>query len=232
MQIKNTEIAKLIDLSAVKAEDDDEYIKMLVESAKKYRCIAVYPLASRVPLVKELLNGEEDILIGGTVGFPSGGETTQSKVFAAKELISIGCKEVDMVINISKLRSKRYKEVQQDISAVVEACEKIPVKVILECHYLTEEEILQGCDQVLSAKAKWVKTGTGWAPTGATLKNIALLKSHVGDEIGVKAAGGIRDLKVLLQMYKLGARRFGLGLKSSTSILEEAFAAKDGVLNF
>ena len=232
MQIKTTELAKLIDLSAVKAEDDDEYIKTCVEAAKKYRCIAVYPLASRVPLVKELMAGDEDIIIGGTVGFPSGGETTQSKAFAAKELISMGCKEVDMVINISKLRSKRYKEVQQDIAAVVDVCENIPVKVILECYYLTEAEILQGCDQILSAKAKWVKTGTGWAPTGATLENVALLKSHVGNELGVKAAGGIRNLKILLEMYKLGARRFGLGLKSSTSILEEAFAETDGVLNF
>lgn len=232
MQITTAELAKLIDLSAVKAEDDDAYLKSLVKSAIKYQCFAVYPLAARVPMVRELLKGNDDILVGGAVGFPSGGETTKSKVFEAKELVSMGCEEIDMVINVSLLRSKRLNEVQQDISAVVEACGIIPVKVILECHYLTEEEIMHGCDQIIAAKAKWVKTGTGWAPTGATLKNIALLKKHVGDELGVKAAGGIRDLNSLLQMYKLGARRFGLGLKSSTSILEEAWAVKDGVLNF
>lgn len=140
----------------------------------------------------------------------------------------MGCQEIDMVINISKLRSGRSIEVLDDIRSVVEACEGRPVKVILECHYLSDKQILVGCDQLISAGAQWAKTGTGWAPTGATLKNIALIKAHVGTQVGVKAAGGIRDLKTLLDMYKLGARRFGLGLKSSTKILEEAFAIPDG----
>ena len=80
----------------------------------------------------------------------------------------------------------------------------------------------------MRAKVDWVKTGTGWAPSGATLQNIALIKGHVGDAVGVKAAGGIRDLNTLLEMYKLAPRRFGLGLNSSTKILEEAFALSPG----
>ena len=223
MKLLIADLARMIDLSAVRAEDNDDYINSLVACARKYHCIAVYPLPSRVPLVRDLLAGENDILIGGAVGFPSGGQTAAVKAFETKELIAMGCQEIDMVINIGKLRSERYSEVFDDIRAVVEACEGKPLKVILECHYLSEKQILIGCDQVISAKADWVKTSTGWAITGATLKNIALIKAHVGDALGVKAAGGIRDLKTVLEMYKLGARRFGLGLRSSTKILEERF---------
>ncbi len=228
MKLLMADLARMIDLSAVKAEDNDDYIISLVTCAKKYHCIAVYPLPSRVPLVRELLAGQHDILIGGAVGFPSGGQTTAAKVFETKELIAMGCQEIDMVINISKLRSGQFDEVRDDICSVVEACEGKPLKVILECHYLSEKQILCGCDQVVEAGADWVKTGTGWAPSGATLRNISLIKAHVGDAVGVKAAGGIRDLKTLLDMYRLGARRFGLGLKSSTKILEEAFAFPGG----
>lgn len=228
MILTNADIAQMIDLSAVKAEDNDEYIESLVACAKKYHCVAVYPLPSRVPLVKDLLGNQRDIIIGGAVGFPSGGQTTAAKVFETKELVALGCSEIDMVINISKLRSGRDAEVCDDISAVVEAAGALPVKVILECHYLTDAQILTVCDIAIDAKAAWVKTGTGWAPTGATLKNIELIKNHVQTAIGVKAAGGIRDLKTVLDMYKLGARRFGLGLKSSTKILEEAFDIPGG----
>jgi deoxyribose-phosphate aldolase len=228
MKLTTADIARMIDLSAVRAEDNDEYIESLVACANKYRCIAVYPLPSRVPLVRELLGPNTELIIGGAVGFPSGGQTTAAKIFETKELISMGCMEIDMVINISKLRSDRYDEVRADIRAVVEAAAGMPVKVILECHYLTDAQILRACDEAMAAKVDWVKTGTGWAPSGATLKNIALIKGHVGDAVGVKAAGGIRDLNTLLEMYKLGARRFGLGLKSSTKILEEAFALSVG----
>jgi deoxyribose-phosphate aldolase len=228
MKLTTADIARMIDLSAVRAEDNDEYIESLVACANKYRCIAVYPLPSRVPLVRELLGPNTELIIGGAVGFPSGGQTTAAKIFETKELISMGCMEIDMVINISKLRSDRYDEVRADIRAVVEAAAGMPVKVILECHYLTDAQILRACDEAMAAKVDWVKTGTGWAPSGATLRNIALIKGHVGDAVGVKAAGGIRDLNTLLEMYKLGARRFGLGLKSSTKILEEAFALSVG----
>lgn len=231
MIITIADIAHMIDLSAVRAEDNDEYIGSLVACAKKYHCLAVYPLPSRVPLVRDLLGNQLDIIVGGAVGFPSGGQTTAAKVFETKELIAMGCREIDMVINISKLRSGRVEEVYADIREVVDTADGLPVKVILECHYLTDAQIFYGCDAVMMAKAAWVKTGTGWAPTGATLKNVALIKNHVQDAIEVKAAGGIRDLKTLLQMYKLGARRFGLGLKTSTKILEAAFALPDGCVD-
>jgi deoxyribose-phosphate aldolase len=96
------------------------------------------------------------------------------------------------------------------------------VKVILECYYLDDDQIRRGCDLAIAAGARYVKTGTGWAPGGATLENIALIKAHVGDAIGIKAAGGIRSLATLLEMYRLGARRFGIGLSAIGKVLEGA----------
>lgn len=221
----------MIDLSAVQAQDDDDYIRSLVACARQYRCIAVIPLPSRISLVRDLLGEEKDILIGGAVGFPSGGQTTATKVFETREQIQMGCREMDMVINISKLISGRYDEVLHDIGLVVDACKGVPLKVILECHYLTESQILKGCDLCIEAGASWVKTGTGWAKTGATFENVSLIKAHVGDAIGVKAAGGVRDLHTLLGMYLRGVRRFGVGLKSGVKILEEAYAIPEGCID-
>ena len=114
---------------------------------------------------------------------------------------------------------------------MVETCNGVPLKVILECHYLSESQILKGCDLCIEAGASWVKTGTGWAKTGATFDNVSLIKAHVGDAIGVKAAGGVRDLETVLGMYQRGVRRFGVGLKSGIKILEQAYAIPDGVLD-
>ena len=97
-----------------------------------------------------------------------------------------------------------------------------PVKVILECHWLTDAEIVRACEWCVEAGATWVKTGTGWAPTGATLENVALMKRAVGDCCQVKAAGGVRDLETLLAMYERGVRRFGIGVKTAQAILEAA----------
>ena len=106
--------------------------------------------------------------------------------------------------------------------AVVEAAEGRPVKVILECHWLTNDEIVRACEWCVAAGAAWVKTGTGWAPTGATLDNVVLMKQSVGDRCQVKAAGGVRDLDTLLEMYERGVRRFGIGVRTAQAILEAA----------
>jgi deoxyribose-phosphate aldolase len=105
-----------------------------------------------------------------------------------------------------------------------------PVKVILECHYLSDDQIRAGCELCIQAGASFVKTSTGWAPTGATLENLALIKSCVGDAIAIKAAGGIRSLDMVMEMYRLGARRFGIGLSSAIRIFEEGAASPGGAL--
>jgi len=216
------ELARMTDLTAVRAKDDESVVRALADAARKYRPICVCVLPGHTPLLCDLLAGEPDIHIVGAVGFPSGGHTTATKVAEVRELLAMGCSELDMVINIGWLRSGAYQRVLDDIRAVVEAAGGAPVKVILECHYLSEDHIRAGCELCIQAGAAFVKTSTGWAPTGATLENVALIKSCVGDAIAIKAAGGIRDLETVAAMYRLGAHRFGIGLSSAIKIFEDA----------
>ena len=227
MTLSDVEIAQMIDLSAVRADDDEQTIRALVAAACKYHCHLVTVLPSQTLLVKALLrdagqNGSS-ILVGGNVGFPSGGQSTRIKAAEARELVHMGCGEIDMVINIAWLLSGRDDYVLQDILGVADIAKEIVpgtlVKVILECHHLTGDQIRRGCDLCIEAGADFVKTGTGWAPTGATLENIALIKAHVGNTIAIKASGGIRDKRTLLEMHHLGAVRFGIGLKWINGIL-------------
>ena len=229
VRLSSADIARMIDVSAVKAEDSEDDVRRMVETARAFGCVAVIALPAMTALAVRLLEGDPRVAAGGVAGFPSGGETTSTKVFQAREMIEAGCTEIDMVLNVGLLRSGRNAAVTDDIRAVVRACGRVPVKVILECHHLTEQEILAGCDCVVQAGAAWVKTSTGWPPTGATPQNISLIKARVGDAVGVKAAGGIRDLATLLDLYSRGARRFGLGWRTATGILEEARAHPGGV---
>jgi len=221
------ELARMTDLTAVRAEDDESVVRALADAARAYRPICVCVLPGHTPLLRDLLAGEPDIHIVGAVGFPSGGHTTAVKVAEVRELLAMGCSELDMVINIGWLRSGVYQRVLGDIRAVVEAAGGAPVKVILECHYLSEDNIRAGCELCIQAGAAFVKTSTGWAPTGATLENVGLIKSCVGDAIAIKAAGGIRDLETVAAMYRLGVRRFGIGLSSAIKIFEEVAPFQD-----
>jgi deoxyribose-phosphate aldolase len=227
--LSTAEIARMIDVSAVKAEDSEDDVRRMVETARGFGCVAVIPLPAMTALAVRLLEGDPRIAVGGVAGFPSGGETTATKVFQAREMIEAGCTEIDMVLNVGLLRSGRHAAVTEDIRAVVQACGPVPVKVILECHHLDEGQLLAGCDCAVEAGAAWVKTSTGWPPTGATPQNISLMKARVGERIGVKAAGGIRDLATLVELYRRGARRFGLGWRTATGILKEAQAYPQGV---
>ncbi len=224
MQLTIQNLARMIDLTAVRADSDETEVRALAEAARKYRPICVCTLPGHTPLLRDLLADEPDIHVVGAVGFPSGGNTTATKVAEAQELLGMGCGELDMVINIGLLRSESYQRVLDDIRGVVEVAGDAPVKVILECHYLSHDQIRVGCELCIQAGATFVKTSTGWAPTGATLENVALIKSCVGDAIAIKAAGGIRGLDTVMEMYRLGARRFGIGLNSAIQIYEEATA--------
>jgi deoxyribose-phosphate aldolase len=212
------EVARMTDLSAVRPDTDEAEVRALAEAAKQYRCICVTTLPTYTPLIRELLADAPDIHVSGNVSFPSGSATPTMKVAEAKELLQMGCHELDMVINLGLLRSGQYQRVLDDIRGVVEVANGIPVKVILECHYLTDDEIRRACQLCVEAGAAFVKTSTGWAPTGATLENISLIKACVGDAIGIKASGGIRGLETLTEMYRRGARRFGIGLRAAAHI--------------
>jgi deoxyribose-phosphate aldolase len=214
------EILRQIDLSAVRANSDDRAVRALVAAAQRFQVYLVTVLPAQTRLARCLLAEGNAIRLGGNVGFPSGSQTTRIKAAEARELVDLGCDELDMVIDLAGLLSGRLQDVQADIAAVVENAQGRPVKAILECHYLDDRRVRQACDLAITAGAAFVKTGTGWAPTGATLANVALIKAHVSDRIGIKAAGGIRDLETLLQMRRLGATRFGLSLRSGMPILE------------
>jgi deoxyribose-phosphate aldolase len=216
------DIAQMIDISAVRINSTDDAIVKMVDAAHKYHCYLVTVLPAQTMFTKQILSEfTNPPKLGGNVGFPSGSDTTTTKILAAKELLSMGVDEIDMVINVAGLLSGRVDDVYNDIYHVVETAANIPVKVILECYYLTNDQIRTGCDLAIKAGADFVKTGTGWAPTGATLENLSLIKAHVGQAIKIKASGGIRDVNTLLQMYKMGVNRFGISTPSAVKIIQE-----------
>jgi deoxyribose-phosphate aldolase len=218
----------LIDVSAVRAQHGEAEIRELVARAREHRFGAVHVLPCWVPFLKGLLAGEQDIRLGAPVGFPSGAHTTATKIAEARQLVADGVQEMDMVLNVGKLRSGSYAYVEQDIRAVIEAAGGVPVKVILEVHYLTAEEIKRACQCAIQAKASFVKTATGWTPTGASLETVRLITSFVGDAIKVKAAGGIRDLDTVVTMLGMGVSRFGINLDASVEILRQC-AVRPGI---
>jgi deoxyribose-phosphate aldolase len=212
------EIAKMIDISAVRADSTLDEVQQAAELAIAFGCAAVFALPAHTSRVVDLLVGQP-VLTGGVVGFPGGAETSRIKAMTAAELVRMGCGEIDMVNNIAWLKAGEREPYVADVRGVVEAAEGRPVKVILECHWLSTEEIVRACQWCVEAGAAWVKTGTGWAPTGATLENVSLMKQTVGDRCGVKAAGGVRDLDTLKALYDRGARRFGISCRAVQDIL-------------
>ena len=224
MNFTAREVAQMIDLSAVRMDMSEAEVRATVAMAKKYQCICVTTLPVYTPLVKDLLADEPEIRVSGNVSFPSGGATSVMKSAEARELLQLGCQELDMVVNVGWLRSGRYQAVLEDIRGVVEVAGDVPVKVILECHYLSDDEICKGCELCIQAGVAFVKTSTGWAPSGATLENVALIKACVGEAIAIKASGGIRGLETLKAMYRRGARRFGIGLRTAPPLFAQCMA--------
>ena len=221
MLLTANEVAKMIDLSCVRTTSSQMDIEEMVETARKYQFGQVSVNQCFIPYTKQLLKNAPHIHVIGNVSFPSGSDTTSIKVLQAKEMIAAGCDEIDMVMNIGKLRSGALAEVEADVRAVIETIHPLPVKVIIEIMCLTTEETRQACDICVRSGATFVKTGTGWADRGTTLEDVRLVKSFVGDQIKIKASGGIRNLETLLEMYQAGARRFGVNLKSGVKIVEE-----------
>ena len=229
MLLTAKEIAKMIDISCVRTTSNKADIEEMVAAALRYGFGQVSVNQCFIPYTRQLLKDTLNVRIVGNVSFPSGSDSTSLKVAQAKEMLAAGCDEIDMVMNIGKLRSKELDEVEADVRAVIETVHPVPVKVIIEVMYLTREETEQACGICVRSGAAFVKTGTGWADRATTLEDVRLVKSFVGDRIKIKASGGIRDLDMLVQMYKAGARRFGVNLKSGIKILEECLSLEQGV---
>jgi deoxyribose-phosphate aldolase len=230
MKLTVHDLARLIDLSSVRANVDLAEVHELAVQARRFDCIIAYILPCYLATLKALLADAPTVGPAAAVGFPSGGHTTEIKVAEARDLVAIGSAELDMVANIGMILSGRYDYVEDEIRRVREAAGGVALKVILECHYLTDEQIRRASEACVRAGADWVKTGTGWTETGATPENVALIKSVVGDDAGVKASGGVRNLDTLVEMYRCGARRFGVGLRAGVKMLEQCSAMPGGII--
>jgi deoxyribose-phosphate aldolase len=230
MELTVHDLARMMDLSAVRTDVDYAEIEQLAAQAKRFQAICAFVMPCYASDMKRLLEDAPEVGVGSVAGFPSGATGTALKAAEAQDLVKRGVDEVDMVINVGWLKSGRDDGVLDDIRAVVEAAQGTPVKAILECHYLTEGEMRRGAELAVEAGVSFVKTGTGWAPTGATLENVQLLKSVVGDRAGVKAAGGVRGLDTVVEMIRRGVTRFGASAESGAKILEECAARPGGVV--
>jgi len=215
-------LCKVIDISCVKPNHTLKDIDKMIAAANKYEFICAFALPSMTPYLIEHLKGKTVTMVGGTVGFPSGCDTTESKVFQAKQLLKMGCEELDMVLNIAALKSKNYESVFKDIQAVVKTAEKTPVKTILEVTLLTDEEIIKASQISEKAGASYIKTGTGWCAEPTTVHHIKLIKSVIKPQTKIKAAGGIRNLDTLIEMKKAGCDRFGIGVDAAIHMIEQS----------
>ena len=218
------QVAKTIDHSLLKPEMTRAEVQAGCEIAKKYDVASVCCKPADVQFCAELLKGT-NVEVGTVVGFPHCSSATETKVFETKLAISHGATEIDMVINIGWMKSGMYDEVQADIAAVVAAANGKCVKVILENAYLTKEEIAKGSQLVEAAGADYVKTSTGYAPTGATLEDIKIMKDNVSPKVKVKSAGGVRTLDVLLEYLDAGISRTGA---TTTATMLDEFAERFG----
>lgn len=199
---------KYIDHTILKATASSTDIQKLCEEAIEHEFYSVCVNGCYVADAKHLLQGT-DVKVAAVVGFPLGAMTTASKVFEAKEAIENGASEIDMVINVAKLKDGEFDYVENEIRLIKEAIGDNVLKVIIETCYLTNEEKVKACELSLVAKADFVKTSTGFGTGGATYEDVKLMKSVVGDNAKVKASGGVRDKKTAQKYVDLGAERLG-----------------------
>ena len=199
---------KYIDHTILKATASSADVQKLCEEAIEHEFYSVCVNGCYVADAKHLLQGT-DVKVAAVVGFPLGAMTTASKVFEAKEAIENGASEIDMVINVAKLKDGEYDYVENEIRLIKEAIGDNVLKVIIETCYLTDEEKVKACELSLVAKADFVKTSTGFGTGGATYEDVKLMKSVVGDNAKVKASGGVRDKETAQKYVDLGAERLG-----------------------
>jgi deoxyribose-phosphate aldolase len=214
------QLAKTIDHSLLRPELTETEVIAGCELAKKYDVASVCVKPCHVRLAAKVLKGS-GVRVSTVIGFPHGSNCTAIKVAEARQAISDGAVELDMVLNIGELRSGNYDYVRDDIKAVVDIAHPVNalVKVILENAYLTNDQKVTACHLVEESGGDFVKTSTGFAPSGATLDDVRLMRQNVSSHIQVKAAGGVRTLEAALQMIDAGVTR--MGATATATILDE-----------
>ena len=221
------EIARYIDHTLLKPEASAKDIKKLCAEAREHNFYSVCVNSSRVELARHLLE-DSAVQVACTVGFPLGAMSADAKRYETEAAIDDGAQEIDMVLNIGRLKEGDDRYVLRELSDLVEAADERPVKVILETCLLTREEKVRACQLVVESGAKFVKTSTGFNSRGATIEDVKLMRETVGPKFGVKAAGGIRDTPTALAMIEAGATR--LGTSSGVAIVKGL--AADGSGNY
>ncbi|PEJ58529.1 deoxyribose-phosphate aldolase [Bacillus sp. AFS002410] len=201
--------ASLVDHTLLRADAKREEIATLAKEAKEFSFASICINPTWVSYASELLK-DSSVKVCTVIGFPLGANTPEVKAFETKNAIENGAGEVDMVINISALKEKNDELVERDVRAVVEAANgKALVKVIIETCLLTDEEKVRACELSVKAGADFVKTSTGFSTGGATVEDVALMRKTVGANVGVKASGGVRNLKDVENVVAAGANRIG-----------------------
>ena len=218
------QIAKTIDHSLLRPELDDVFVEAGCRLAAEYDVASVCVRPVDVRRAKAILDGT-DVMVGTVIGFPHGSSTTATKVYEAQRALDDGATELDMVIDIGALKSGRDEDVRRDIAAVVAVGHAggAIVKVILENAYLTDDEKVRGSRLTEAAGADFVKTSTGFAPSGATHEDLALMRRTVSPHVQVKAAGGVRTLDALIDVMNLGVTRVGA---TATKVIIDDFRAR------
>ena len=212
------DLAKYIDHTILKPDATTAQVRKLCDEAKAYHFASVCVNPARIALVAEELKGS-DVIACCVVGFPLGAIPTESKAAETAVAVKNGAGEIDMVINVGAAKDGDWDLVQSDITAVKKACGNAKLKVIIETCLLTDEEKVKACEASKAANADFVKTSTGFSTGGATAADIALMRKTVGNEMGVKASGGIRTHADAQTMIDAGASR--IGASSGIAIVSE-----------
>lgn len=220
MTYTSAQMAKLIDQTLLRPEASYAAIEEHCRTALRYGFKTVAINNAPIPLAKKILEGSS-VLVDAAISFPLGQCTTEVKVFEAIDAIEKGAGEVDYVTNVSAVKSGDWDLVLDEMRRIADACHErgIPVKVIFENCYLNDDEKKRLCDTALIARPDFIKTSTGFGTGGATVADVRLMKAQVGQEIAIKAAGGIRTLESALQMLEAGASR--IGTSRGVEIVEE-----------
>ncbi len=218
-------LAQLIDHTLLQPDASEAQVHLLAEEAVRHGFATVCINPTWVRLASSLLSATH-VGVCTVVGFPLGANTSDVKTYETRRALADGATEIDMVINIGALKSKDYGRVEKDIRGVVCCCEEMSAesKVIIEAALLDRQEKIKACTLAAAAGARFVKTSTGFGPGGATVEDVTLMRKIVGEKIGVKAAGGIRDAETAAKLIAAGATR--IGASAGVHIVKEGSGAK------
>ena len=214
------DLARLVDHTNLHPDATEQDMRRLCDEAKRYhfKMVAINQVQSR--FCSEQLAGT-DIDTGAAIAFPLGQTSIAAKVFETRDALANGANEIDYVVNVTRVREHDWDYVAEEMRQIVAVCDEagVPSKVIFENCYLTDEEKVRLCEIAREVRPTFVKTSTGFGTGGATVSDVALMHANVGDEVQVKAAGGIRDADTFLAMVRAGARR--IGCSAGIPIIEE-----------